>query len=114
MGPLQNNLFPTPGLPAFFECIEKITDDGSFYNHPCVTPTPASPPEMKPTVFIGNVKPTGEGLFQIDHNKLSMISMNIMKGGRPFKGTGSSDLNTLQSHLFPKISRSSKGSKVVI
>jgi hypothetical protein len=69
---------------------------------------------VKTAILIGNIEPAGKGPLGIDHDELSVISMDIIEGGCPPEGMGGSDLNPRLPHLFPKTPWSSKRSKVVI
>jgi len=113
-GVLKKNPFSAPGGPAFLEGVEKFTHDGALHDHPRVAPAPASSPEVKTAILIGNIEPAGKGPLGIDHDELSVISMDIIEGGCPPEGMGGSDLNPRLPHLFPKTPWSSKRSKVVI
>ena len=111
---LKANLFSTPGVPASLEGFKEFFHDGPLKKDPCITPAPASPPEVKTTVLIGDIESARKGLSEVDHDELSVIAMNIMKGRCPFKGVGRPYLNPCPGHVSPKTSGSSYGAEVVM
>ncbi len=111
---LKCDLFSSPGIPASLEGFKEFSHDGPLKKDPCITPAPASPPEVKTTVLIGDIESARKCLSGIDHNELSVIAVNIMKGRCPFKGVGRPYLNPGPSHVSPKTSGSSYGAEVVM
>jgi hypothetical protein len=110
----EHGSFPSPGVPASFEAFEEFLDNGTLDHDSCIPPAPTFSSQVQTGVFVGDVESSGKGFLGIDHNELSMISMNIMKGSCPFERMRGPDTNTCLAHLFPKASRGPKRAKMII